>query len=90
MKQYQVTKKLQVTIPKKLALRVGIAPGDAVAFEETDGEITLKKVGQPHRSAREMALALRGFASDLEKLAPHLKEGRRILNENLSRHVSAE
>jgi AbrB family looped-hinge helix DNA binding protein len=90
VKQYQVTKKLQVTIPKKLAQRVGIVPGDSVAFDEVNGEITLRKVSQPHRSASEMTLALRGFASDLEKLAPRLKETKRALNENLSRHVSAK
>ncbi|TLY05721.1 MAG: AbrB/MazE/SpoVT family DNA-binding domain-containing protein [Thaumarchaeota archaeon] len=28
LKQYQVTKKLQVTIPKKLAEKAGIEPGD--------------------------------------------------------------
>ncbi|MDA4112917.1 MAG: AbrB/MazE/SpoVT family DNA-binding domain-containing protein [Thaumarchaeota archaeon] len=33
MKHYQVTKKLQVTIPKKLADKTGIKPGDSVAFE---------------------------------------------------------
>ncbi|TMQ00873.1 MAG: AbrB/MazE/SpoVT family DNA-binding domain-containing protein, partial [Thaumarchaeota archaeon] len=47
LKQYQVTKKLQVTIPKKLAEKAGIEPGDSVVFDEADGEITLRKAGSP-------------------------------------------
>jgi len=90
LKLYQVTKKLQVTIPKKLAKKAGIAPGDAVAFEEVNGEITLRKPFQPRRSAKELNSAIQGFASDLEKIAPRVKEAGRALNENLSRHLSAE
>ncbi len=90
MKQYQVTKKLQVTIPKKLAERAGITPGDAVVFEEVDGEITLRKSGRARRSARELNSAVQEFASELGKIAPRMKEARRILNEGLSRHITAK
>lgn len=90
MKQYQVTKKLQVTIPKKLAKKVGIVPGDSVVFDEVDGEITLRKARQPQRSAKELSPAMQQFASDLQKVAPRMKEAGRALNENLSRHVSAK
>ena len=90
MKQYQVTKKLQVTIPKKLAEKVGITPGDAVIFEELDGEITLRKAGHPRRSAKELSSAMQEFTSDLRKIAPRVKEAGRALNENLSRHVAAK
>ncbi len=90
MKQYQVTKKFQVTIPKKLAERVGIVPGDAVVFEEADGEIMLRKASQSRRSAKELSSAVRQFASDLEKIAPHMRKAGHALNDNLSRHISAE
>lgn len=90
MKQYQVTRKLQVTIPKRLAEKAGIMPGDAVIFDELDGDITLRKAGQPRRSAKQLTSALQEFTSDLEKIAPRVKAAGRALNENLSRHVGAE
>ncbi len=90
MKLYQVTKKLQVTIPKKFAQKAGIAPGDAVVFEEVNGEITLRKAFQRRRSAKELSLAMQEFASDLERIAPRMREAGRVLNENLSRHVGAK
>lgn len=90
MKQYQVTKKLQVTIPKKLAERVGILPGDSVIFEEVGGEITLRKGSRRRRSASELSSALKEFASDLKTIEPHMKEARRRLNEDLSGHLRAQ
>lgn len=90
MKQYQVTKKLQVTIPKRLAEKAGIVAGDAVLFDEADGEITLRKAGRPRRTADELRIAMIEFESDLEKITPRMKEAGRALNENLSRHVGAE
>jgi AbrB family looped-hinge helix DNA binding protein len=90
LKQYQVTKKLQVTIPKKLAEKVGILPGDSVIFEEVGGEITLRKGSRHRRSASELSSALAEFASDLKTIEPHMKEARRRLNEDLSRHLRAQ
>ncbi len=90
MKQYRVTKKFQVTIPKKLAEKAGIAAGDVVEFEEVNGEIILRKSFQSRWSAKELNSAIQGFASDLEKIAPRIRESGSALNENLSRHVSAE
>ena len=90
MKQYQVTKKLQVTIPKKLADRAGISPGDAVIFEGVGGEITLRKANLPRRDARELSRVIKEFASDLLKIAPSMEESGRALNENLSRHVNTK
>jgi len=90
MRQYQVTKKLQVTIPKKLAVKAGIAPGDAVIFDEVDGEITLRRASRQRQNEKQLSLAMRDFASDLEKIAPRMREAGRALSENLSRHVSAE
>lgn len=39
----RVTTKGQVTIPKEIRERLGIEPGDEVAFEETDMGYTLRK-----------------------------------------------
>ena len=39
----RVSFKGQVTIPKKLRNKLGIAPGDFVLFEEKEGEVVLKK-----------------------------------------------
>ena len=90
MKQYQVTKKLQVTIPKKLAERAGISPGDSVIFEEVNGEITLRKPGLRRHSAKELNLVMREFASDLQKIAPRIREARRVLNEDFSGHITTK
>ena len=44
--QTHVTTKGQVTIPKPIRDRLGIVPGDAVAFElASDGRIVLVKAG---------------------------------------------
>ena len=90
MKQYQVTRKFQVTIPKKLAEKVGIMPGDSVVFDEADGQITLRKAVSRRRSEKELELALKEFASDLRTVAPRMRDAKRALNESLSRHIRAE
>jgi len=89
LKQYQVTKKLQVTIPKKLAEKVGILPGDSVIFHEAGGEITLRKATQ-RRSAKELSRAIDDFASDVKKIAPRMREAERELNASLSRRLRAK
>jgi len=90
LKHYQVTKKLQVTIPKKLAEKAGIEPGDSVVFDEADGEITLRKAGSPRRNAKELSLAMEEFASDLKRIAPRINEAGLLLNENLHRHIGVK
>jgi AbrB family looped-hinge helix DNA binding protein len=90
LKQYQVTKKLQVTIPKKLAEKAGILPGDSVVFDEVGGEITLRKAAPQRRSAKELGRAMDEFASDLRRIAPRIREAERELNANLSRHLRPE
>ncbi|MEJ1974724.1 MAG: AbrB/MazE/SpoVT family DNA-binding domain-containing protein [Acetobacteraceae bacterium] len=48
-----VTSKGQVTIPKLIRDRLGIGPGDAVAFEwAPDGRIVLVKVDDGRRASR--------------------------------------
>jgi antitoxin PrlF len=60
-----VTSKGQVTIPKKVRDRLGIAAGSAVAFELTDtGEVVLRAVGRrPARALKSRFLKLRGRAT---------------------------
>ena len=89
MKVYQITKKFQVTIPKRLAEKAGIKPGDAVVFEETGGAITLKKVRAAKEKSGELRLVIEEFAKDVAEIKPHIKKAESALIENLSRHVSA-
>jgi antitoxin PrlF len=64
-----VTSKGQVTIPKKVRDRLGIAAGSAVAFELTDaGEVVLRAVGRgganrPARALKSRFAKLRGRAT---------------------------
>jgi antitoxin PrlF len=64
-----VTSKGQVTIPKKVRDRLGIAAGSAVAFELTDaGEVVLRAVGRggtnrPARVPTSRFAKLRGRAT---------------------------
>lgn len=90
MKQYQVTRKLQVTIPKKLADKTGIRPGDSVIFEEAGGAITLRKVGRVRVDRRDLISAIEGLAGDMDKVGPKVKEAEVGLVEGLSRHLSPE
>jgi AbrB family looped-hinge helix DNA binding protein len=92
LKQYQVTSKRQVTIPKYLAERKGIKPGDSVLFEETKEGIVLKRAaGQSRRQDREaLRKTIEAFMmEDVPLIRKQLKRSRRALNENLSRHISS-
>jgi AbrB family looped-hinge helix DNA binding protein len=88
MKQYQVTRKLQVTIPKKLADKTGIRPGDSVVFEEAGGAITLRKAGQVGVDRHNLIAAIEGLAGDMDRVGPKVKEAEGGLAEGLSRHLS--
>ena len=90
MRQYQVTRKLQVTIPKKLAEKTGIKPGDSVVFEEEGGAITLRRAGRSGTDRRSLISAIEGLAGDMEKVGPKVKQAERGLVEGLSRHVSPQ
>ena len=87
MKQYQVTRKMQVTIPKRLAERAGIRPGDSVVFEEVNDVIALRKVADSQGSAQEIRVAIQDFVRDVPKIRSRLKEAESGLIEDLSRHV---
>ena len=88
MKYYQVTRKRQVTIPKILADKKGIKPGDSVFFEETQDAILLRRE-QESSGIDEQALRklIEGFVQDVPSIRKHLKRSERALNENLSRHI---
>jgi antitoxin PrlF len=64
-----VTSKGQVTIPKKVRDRLGIAAGSSVAFEVTDaGEVVLRPVARggdrgPARQPKSRFAKLRGRAT---------------------------
>ncbi len=90
MKQYQVTRKLQVTIPKKLAEKFGIAPGDSVIFEESVGTIMLKKVAAGQEDAKDVREAVEEFARDVRGIRQQVKRAGAGLAEDLSRHVTTK
>lgn len=88
MRQYQVTRKLQVTIPKKLAEKTGIRAGDSVVFEEAGGAITLRRAGRPEVDRERLLSAIDALASDMERVGPKVRGSEGALVEGLSRHVS--
>jgi AbrB family looped-hinge helix DNA binding protein len=90
MKQYQVTRKLQVTIPKKLADKAGIRPGDSVLIDETSGMITLRKAEAQRQDPDDVRKAVEEFTHDLRSIRTHLKKSESALIENLSRHVTSK
>jgi AbrB family looped-hinge helix DNA binding protein len=90
MKRYQVTRKLQVTIPKKFAESLDIRPGDCVFFEESEGELRVKKAPGERADPQELRNAVEGFAMDMKRIGPHVRDAESALIENLSRHVNPE
>lgn len=52
----RVTSKGQVTIPKHFRQRTGMEPGADVEFVEREGELVLRKAGQPRRRDADAAL----------------------------------
>jgi AbrB family looped-hinge helix DNA binding protein len=87
MKQYQVTRKLQITIPKPIANELHIKPGDAVVFERTGKAVLVKKAAPRNADVKEMADAVRAFAKDMRRVEKYVKLAERSLNESLSRHI---
>ncbi len=90
MRQYQVTRKMQVTIPKRIAERTGIKPGDAVVFEETpDERIVIRKVSGSSVDAEEVARAFDILAGDMRQIKSYIGEAESGLIEGLSRQVGS-
>jgi AbrB family looped-hinge helix DNA binding protein len=87
VKTYQVTRKLQVTIPKRLADKVRIKPGDSVIFNEAGGVIVMKKVSDVKVEAEELKRTIEEFATEATTLKPYVRKVKSLLIENLSGHI---
>jgi AbrB family looped-hinge helix DNA binding protein len=60
----QVTRKGQVTIPKRVRDRLNIKPGSSVEFElAADGRVVLVKVGRKRARGRSAFARIRGTAT---------------------------
>jgi AbrB family looped-hinge helix DNA binding protein len=82
---------MQVTIPKRLADKKGIRPGDAVVFEEArDDAIIIRKVAVSAPDLEQVRAAIDNFAKEAPKLRMHVQVAGSGLNESLSRHVTSE
>jgi|GEM_PF-2058397 len=90
MKSYQVTRKMQITIPKKLAKKMSIEPGDAVVFDEVGRDILVKKVGRTSKDYTELKRSIQLFAQDIPKVRKYVKFAERSMVENLSRHIRSK
>jgi len=81
---------MQVTIPKRIAERTGIKPGDAVVFEETpDERIVIKKVSGSSIDVEKVARAFDILARDMRKIKSHIDEAESELIEGLSRNFGS-
>ena len=89
MKQYQVTRKLQITIPKPIAKELHIKPGDAVVFERTGRAVLVRKAAPRVRDLREMTDAVEALAQDMGRVGRYVRAAERSLGENLSRHIGS-
>jgi AbrB family looped-hinge helix DNA binding protein len=89
MRQYQVTRKLQVTIPKPIAKELHIRPGDAVVFEKAGRAMIVKKAAPRISDLKDMADAVEALARDMRKVGRYIGAAERSLDENLSRHIGS-
>jgi len=90
MKTYQVTRKFQVTIPKKIAEKIGIKPGDSVVLEEGEDGIVIKKVREGKEKPERLISAIEDFSIDVARVRKRIKEAGEALNESLSRNIPAQ
>jgi len=93
LKQYQVTRKRQITLPKKLAEKRGIKPGDSIVFEESGDYIVLKKVARRPKRTKDVERirkAIQLYSSDIPKIKKGVKLAESTLIENFSRRVSSK
>jgi AbrB family looped-hinge helix DNA binding protein len=65
----RVTSKGQVTLPKHIRDRLGIAPGDDIGFREEGQAVIVEKVEEPKKvnAGRELALHLRELGRKLNR-----------------------
>ena len=89
MKQYQVTRKLQITIPKPIAKELHIRPGDSVVFEKAGRAVLVKRASPRNDSVTDMAEAVEALAKDMRKVGRFMRTAERSLDEDLSRHIGS-
>jgi len=87
MRNYQVTRKLQITIPKVLAKELRIRAGDAVVFEKAGNALLVKKAGTQIRDYTELKETVEALAEDMEKVGKHIEMVERSIGANLSGHI---
>jgi AbrB family looped-hinge helix DNA binding protein len=93
LKQYQVTRKRQVTIPKKLAESMGIKPGDLVVFEAaTPGSILLRKASnsESENDLEDVRSAILNYAKEVPKIKKQIVLAEAALIENISGQFTFE
>lgn len=90
MKNYHVTRKLQITIPKILAKQLGIRPGDTVIFQQAGSAVLVKKAGGRVRDSAELREAVEALAKDMVRVSRHIQIAERSLAAGLSRHFGSQ
>lgn len=81
---------MQVTIPKRIAERTGIKPGDSVVFEATlDEGIMIKKVSGSDIDLEGVLSALDNLFDDMSNIRSHINKARSGLIEGLSGHIDS-
>lgn len=77
MKRMVITSKLtaqgQISVPAEIRKKLGIGPGSAIAWEERDGEVIVRRAGR-HNSAELHAAVFEGETPPPKTLA-ELKGG---------------
>ena len=89
MRSYQVTRKLQVTIPKALAKELRIRPGDTVIFEKAGNAVLVKKPGRQVGDRAELEKTVKVFAKDMVRVGKYVTTAERAIAANLSGHVGS-
>ena len=81
-----------MTLPKKLAEKKGIKPGDTVVFEESEDAIVLRKSSSNNRKEDfdNIRRAIKRYSKDIPKIRKGVKLAESALIENLSRHLSSK
>jgi AbrB family looped-hinge helix DNA binding protein len=87
MKTYHVTRKFQITIPKRLAKELRLNPGDTVVFQKAGNAVLVKKSRTQVRDRIELMNTVEAFARDMEKVGKHTVNAERAITANLSRHI---
>ena len=79
-----------MTIPKKIAERTGIKPGDTVVFEEMpDERIVITKVLGSRINVEKVAQTFDNLSDDMRVIKNYVDETESGLIEGLSRHIDS-